>query len=65
MTKLKPEGTVEFYAGLWRDGEMITPSSSDVTLQDGNLVHLGDAVFNRKAKGLFEVFEAYVNSPGR
>jgi poly-gamma-glutamate capsule biosynthesis protein CapA/YwtB (metallophosphatase superfamily) len=47
--KLKPEGKVQFYAGLW-DGKQ---------LLDDKLTHLGEASFSRKAKLILDALDDY------
>ncbi len=56
--KLKPEGAVDFYAGL-SAGEIISPRKTNVKLVDDRLLHLGRAVYSREAKKLSDVWRNF------
>ena len=61
--KLKPEGVVEFFAGLEGKGR-VKPASSDVPLENGDLVPIGTATFRKGARRLLDIFEEYRRSSG-
>ncbi len=56
--KLKPEGPVDFYAALVKNGIM-NPSKSNRRLVDGGLLHLGRAQYTPGAKKLFDVWATF------
>jgi hypothetical protein len=51
---LKPQGKVDFYAGLYH-GRVLEPKSADVPLFEGKLIHIGDTVYKKEARKTFKV----------
>ncbi len=58
MLTLKPEGRVNFYAGL-KKRKLLRPENSDVPLVDDKLIRLGEAVYSEKPPNLFNKFDSY------
>lgn len=61
--KLKPEGAVDFYAGLSDGKRLLVPASADRELAAGALLHLGAVPYREGAKTIMEAIRGLPGTP--